>query len=75
MRVIEECQNCRHYRTLESEKVCTRFPPVASVVMVPKQNMIAGRMELAPQVFAAYAPVRGDQTCGEFSAGKIIALN
>ncbi len=63
------CAKCIHCgRLSEADGICTRFPPTATVILVPEVSLMASQPQLVPQNFTAWPNVRMDQFCGEFAA-------
>jgi hypothetical protein len=75
MATLKTCSECEFYEVLEREQgVCHRFPPAATVCLVPHQHPLSREMSMTPQNFSASPMVRGEQWCGEFRASNRSSL-
>lgn len=57
------CSNCRFFRR-DPQPTCHQGPPLGHAFIVPRDNPITGRQELAPQTIGYWPMVREGQWCG-----------
>jgi len=57
------CDRCRW--AFESE--CRRFPPTATIVMIPQKVVTSAVPSMVPQPLSTFPAVSSDTYCGEYS--------
>lgn len=62
--MIGSCVQCQFSARLGQDLVCRRYPPTASVVVLPRQTLQGVQMQ--PQPITSWPMVRSDDACAEF---------
>lgn len=63
---MSTCSTCKYLNTNAKAPACRRYPPRVSYVVVPKHNVLTGRMEPSEESLAGFPTVRPDWSCGEW---------
>ena len=58
------CREC----VFQQDKCCHRFPPQASIVMIPKNDLLTGKQSFAPTPIACFPQIDPKGWCGEWAS-------